>query len=93
MSSARRWLPEPPVLVTDVGDAALLVGNAGTVVPADDPFSLANAMAVLGNMSQSELAERGRIARTRIARQFTMTKVKDRYLMLYRSLLSDRMPH
>lgn len=81
-----------PALVTDVGDAALLVGDAGTVVPVDNPDALAGALAVLADLPPDALAERGRVARARIASQYTMDQVKDRYLMLYRSLLSDRTP-
>lgn len=79
-----------PVLVTDVGDAALLVGDTGTVVPADDAYALASAIADLANLPRGALTERGSAARVRIERHFTMTQAKDRYLMLYRSLLAER---
>lgn len=76
-----------PALVTDVGDAALLVAETGTVVPVDDPQALAAALAHLATLSRDELATRGQVARERIIQNFTMPQVKDRYLMLYRSLL------
>lgn len=79
-----------PVLVTDVGDAALLVGEMGSVVPADDAPALAAGLAGLADLPRAELAARGAAARTRIEGNFTMAQAKDRYLMLYRSLLAER---
>lgn len=79
-----------PVLVTDVGDAALLVGETGVVVPADDPHALATGLAELVGLPRADLAARGAEGRERIKRHFTMAQAKDRYLMLYRSLLAER---
>lgn len=79
-----------PVLVTDVGDAALLVGDTGTVVPSNNVDALAGAVAELANLPRGILAERGAAARARIEQHFTMAQAKDRYLMLYRSLLAER---
>ncbi|WP_294327947.1 glycosyltransferase [uncultured Sphingomonas sp.] len=72
-------------VVTDVGDAALLVADTGTVVPVDDPVALAAALAGQVDLPRAILAERGQAARDRIARDFTMDQVKDRYHMLYHS--------
>lgn len=79
-----------PSLVTDVGDAALLVGDTGKVVAADAPDALAGALAELADLPRGALADLGARARERIARNFTMDQVTERYLMLYRSLLAAR---
>lgn len=77
-------------LVTDVGDAALLVGDTGTVVPPNDATALADALAAICDLPRETLAERGRRARQRIMDQFTMPRTKERYSALYREILMQK---
>ena len=70
----------PPV-VTDVGDSAMLVGDAGRVVPRRDPEALARAL-------EDEAAEprgpRGERARARIVESFSLNAMVERTLALLR---------
>ena len=81
---------EKPVVATDVGGVRELVGEAGTMVPAQSPESLAQAM--MGTI-QSTLVERyamGAAARERIAKNFSMEAKANEWEALYRTVLDDR---
>ena len=72
-----------PCVVTDVGDAALLVGDTGLVVPARDPAALCVAwreLAALGAPGRRSLGDR---ARRRIVDHFTIGAIGQRYQDLY----------
>jgi glycosyltransferase involved in cell wall biosynthesis len=78
-----------PCVVTDVGDAALLVGETAEVVEPRRPEVLA---AALGRMLASEAAERdalGRAARARIETLFSIDAVAAQYAALYRELMAS----
>lgn len=67
-----------PCVVTATGDAAVVVGDAGTVVPPRDPDALARA--ILGSLARSD-AERASIAaraRMRIEREYSLPKLVER---------------
>jgi glycosyltransferase involved in cell wall biosynthesis len=76
-----------PAIATDVGDAKLIVGDTGLIVPAGDPSALAAAIRALAAESKAARAERG--ARARIVENFAMAKAVERYHELYRSMLAD----
>jgi glycosyltransferase involved in cell wall biosynthesis len=79
-----------PCVVTDVGDAARLVGNTGRVVPAADPAGLAAAVQeilALGNGARKAL---GRLARERIVQDFSQHRVVARHWDLWRQLATER---
>jgi glycosyltransferase involved in cell wall biosynthesis len=81
---------EKPVVATDVGGVRELVGEAGRIVSAKSPESLAQAM--LETM-QSTLAERyamGAAARERIAKNFSIEAKADEWESLYRTVLEGR---
>ena len=79
-----------PAVATDVGDAKLIVGDTGVVVPPESPDSLAAAIRTLAAESAAARAERGRKARARIVENFAMRGAVQRYLDLYESLGSFR---
>ncbi len=64
-----------PCVVTDVGDASLLVGETGLVVPPRDPDALCKAWGKALAWSGDERAARGRQARERIVRQFSVDRM------------------
>jgi glycosyltransferase involved in cell wall biosynthesis len=78
-----------PAIVTDVGDAALIVGNTGWVVPPKNPPLLSQALtqAVAGVNGEGYLQRRD-AARQRIADNFSMEKMTQSYVDLWRSVVS-----
>jgi glycosyltransferase involved in cell wall biosynthesis len=72
-----------PCVVTDVGDAALLLGDAGLVVPPRDPEALAAALIRMIDASPQVRHAHGQRGRERIARHFSLDAVVRRYEELY----------
>jgi len=78
-----------PAVATDVGDAKLIVGDTGLVVPPESPDALAAAIRTLAAESATARAERGGRARARIVENFAMPRAVQRYVDLYESLGSS----
>lgn len=76
-----------PCITTDVGDAAAIVGDAGRVVPARDPESLASAMLDLVALSDEARMQIGRQARERVIANYSVIRLRERYTELYRELI------
>lgn len=72
-----------PCVVTDVGDSARIVDDAGRVVPRQDPIALAGACYELLTASCTDRAELGKRARQRIARNFDLPRIATQYRDLY----------
>jgi len=83
---------EVPCVVTDVGDAAWLVGDTGHVVPPRDAGALAAACERLLDAAPGERRALGQRARARILAEFDLTQIVGRYESLYRSLCELRDP-
>jgi len=79
-----------PVVATDAGDAALIVGDAGIVVPPRDPAALARAIETLGSLDADARRAMGARARSRIEREFSFPRMRERFGDLYRELAVDR---
>lgn len=77
-----------PCVVTDVGDAAYLLGGCGVVVPKEDAGALAKGMASLLNLPAAERASLGERARARIAAEFAMERTRDKFEAVYADVLS-----
>ena len=75
-----------PCAVTDVGDAALLVGDTGRVAPPRDPNALAAACLELLTLSADERARLGRAARARIAERYSLSRIAAEYARLHEQL-------
>lgn len=80
---AEAMLMRVPCVVTDVGDAALIVGATGKVVPPNQPSSLAEALLAMENMIESQRLKLGCEARERILSEFDIYSVADRYENVY----------
>lgn len=81
-----------PCVVTDAGDAALLVGDTGLVVSPADHSALAAALGAMIRMPREERRERGRRARARIVRCFSMEAIQSRFEHLYGELVGGAGP-
>lgn len=75
-----------PCLVTDVGDSAMVVGDAGRVVPPADPAALAAAAVALVDLGDDGRRSLGAAARARIAAEFGLPVIVGRYESFYRDL-------
>src|SRR5262249_40086770 len=72
-----------PAIATDVGDAKLIVGDTGLVVPPESPDALAPAIRAWAAESAAARAERGSRARGRIGENFPLRRATQRYVDLY----------
>ncbi len=75
-----------PSVTTDVGDAAILVGDTGRVVPIRDPEAMADAWQQLYDMGEEGRVELGRAARRRIEKSFSLASIVRQYEDLYEGL-------
>jgi glycosyltransferase involved in cell wall biosynthesis len=69
-SLAEAMACETVCVATDVGDARIIIGDTGEIVPPRDAKALAEAWLRVLKASSSERAERGRRARKRIVENF-----------------------
>ncbi len=76
-----------PCVVTDVGDSAMIVGDAGVVVPPGDSEALAEAFRRVLDMSPESRAAMGARARERIQREYELSAVVKRFENLYERLM------
>lgn len=73
-----------PCVVTDVGDAARIVGNTGWVARARDPQSLAQALAsALHERATAGLASRASACRERVLGEYTQESMVSQYSRLW----------
>ena len=77
-----------PCAVTDVGDAARIVGDTGRVVPPRNPQALAAAWLELLAMAPDERRSLGQKARRRICQNFSLGAVVHQYESLYDQLVT-----
>ena len=64
-----------PVITTDVGDAATIVGNAGWVVPPRSPEFLASAIECALKSNRKEYQDMAVCARQRIAKEYGLQAI------------------
>ncbi|PAS99209.1 MAG: hypothetical protein BSR46_09425 [Candidatus Dactylopiibacterium carminicum] len=79
-----------PGVVTDVGDAARMIGDSGWCVAPGDDEALADAILLAYGEDAAAFAARGRAARGRVLAQFDADAVAARYVALYCGLLTGR---
>jgi glycosyltransferase involved in cell wall biosynthesis len=72
-----------PAVATDVGDARLIVGDTGAIVPPRDPAALAAALDRLAGAGPGERALRAAAARARIEARFSLARCVDAFDALH----------
>lgn len=72
-----------PCVVTDSGDVAAVLGDAGEVVEPGDPAAFAGAVRRLLDLAPEERARLGNAGRERIMREYSIESVARRYEALY----------
>jgi glycosyltransferase involved in cell wall biosynthesis len=73
--------------VTDVGDAAWIVGDTGRVVPARNPQALAEAWSEIISLGAAGRMALGRAARSRVIERFKLESVVPRYEAVFTAIL------
>lgn len=77
-----------PCVVTDVGDAAMLVADTGIVVPKEDSAALAQGLGRLLAMTPDARQQLGQKAKGRIHAEFTMDRARERFEAVYQRITS-----
>ncbi|MGB3290165.1 MAG: glycosyltransferase [Burkholderiaceae bacterium] len=77
-----------PCITTDVGDARLLLGQGGSVVPAGDVPALTQAMMRMADLDAAQLRAMGASARRRIADHYTLKHAVAEYESLYQTAMA-----
>ncbi len=75
--------------VTDVGDAASIVGETGRVVPSRNPRAMAEAWTSLIEVGPKGRLALGRAARSRVIERYRLELVVERYEALYTTILAE----
>lgn len=79
-----------PCVVTNVGDAALIVGKTGWVVPPEDSIKLAKTIKeALSEIGNKDWDKRCSEARLRIKNNFEMSKMIKSYNIIWSNLLNE----
>jgi glycosyltransferase involved in cell wall biosynthesis len=78
-----------PCVVTDVGDAAEIVGPKGWVVPPSDPSALATSCLSVLQLPSTERIRWGEEARVRVRELYSLENVTVQYQTLYKTVVSQ----
>jgi glycosyltransferase involved in cell wall biosynthesis len=81
-----------PVVTTDVGDARLIVGDTGVVVPVSDPQALAKGWQEILDLGAEGIVLMGKQARARVSEHYDIDGIADQYARIYRKLASKGAP-
>lgn len=81
---------EKLVVGTDVGGVRELMGGCGAIVPAKNSEALAMAMLKTMRQREEERAQKGRAARERIVREFSIDAAADWWEECYRQAIGSR---
>lgn len=79
-----------PCVVTDVGDAAMLVADTGVVVPKEDSRALAQGVAGLLALEPDARRQLGQKGRTRVHAEFTVERTRERFEAIYQRLTEEK---
>lgn len=76
-----------PCVATNVGDAAMLLADAGVVVPQGDSAALAQGVRQLLGLEHDARHALGVRAKVRVEAEFSMARASERYEEIYRQVL------
>jgi glycosyltransferase involved in cell wall biosynthesis len=80
-----------PCVSTDVGDAALLIGETGKLAPPRNAQAICDALLELVQAGEHHRERLGRMARQRITENFSMDAARKRFEAVYEEVLGP--PH
>lgn len=78
-----------PCVVTNVGDASLIVADTGIVVDKADEFALADGLSRMVKMPSELRRSLGRQAKARMQQHFTITRTRERFEEIYDAARSN----
>lgn len=81
-----------PCVSTHVGDASLLIGATGKIVPKEDHLALAKGIKTLIDLPRDARAELGKSAKARIQEEFSMARCRERFEAAYREVIRGSGP-
>ncbi len=76
-----------PCACTDVGDIAKMIGDAGKIVPRENPEALGDAIVCLLSAGEEQRTRMGSAARGRLREKYLLSDVVQRYEALYADLV------
>jgi glycosyltransferase involved in cell wall biosynthesis len=79
-----------PCIATDVGDARLIIGETGMLVPPSQPAVLAAAILAWLARPAPERARAGALARQRVIAHYSIDAIVARYAEIYRSVIATK---
>jgi glycosyltransferase involved in cell wall biosynthesis len=79
-----------PSVTTDVGDAAMLLGDTGRVVPKEDPEQLAQVLLQMLQLPEHLRAELGKRASERVRAEFDIQRTRRLFETLYDEVTNQR---
>jgi glycosyltransferase involved in cell wall biosynthesis len=79
-----------PVVATDAGDSAELVGDTGIIVPPGAPEALERGLAQMAAEGHDARVERGRQARARITDSYSLATMTEGYEEVWREVTDGR---
>ena len=84
---AEAMLCGTPCVTTDVGAAAVIIGDTGLVIPSGQTACLMKAWGRMANLSARSHQSLGASARRRILEHFSLDEIARRYADTYRQML------